>query len=368
MMNDEFDAQAFRRLAGLSIAREYPLESTAPIHHSAFIIWRPMSFLVTGATGLLGNNIVRLLLARGAAVRVLARQSSDPRPLEGLPIEIAQGDVRDADSVRRACQGISTVIHSAAFVHIGWTRRAEAEAINVGGTENVARAVRDAAARLVHISSIDALAIGSRAAPADEETPLNASVPCPYVDTKRAAEVVVQQLVADGLQAVIVNPGYMIGPWDWKPSSGRMLLQVARGWAFVAPPGVNSFCDPRDVADAILTAAERGAVGRRYALAGENLTYFEAWRIFARVAGARAPWFTPPGPLTMYVAGRFGDLKTKLTGREGDINSAGVALARMPRYYSSARAERELGYRRRNLEESARDAWAWFQEHGYVRR
>ena len=242
-----------------------------------------MITLVTGATGLVGNNVVRCLLARGDTVRVLARRTSDPRPLAGLDrVQHFEGDVRDRGAVNRAAAGVDYVVHAAAYVHIGWTGWDVARAINVQGTRHVATAARDAGAMLVHVSSIDALAPGSANVPADEDSPPEGGVLCPYVVTKREAEQVVFDEIQRGLRASIVNPGFMIGPYDWKPSSGRMLLSVARGWGLFAPLGVNSYCDVRDVAGGIVAACERGQVGRRYVLTGANLSYFQAWRSLRR--------------------------------------------------------------------------------------
>jgi dihydroflavonol-4-reductase len=325
-----------------------------------------MRVLVTGASGLLGNNVTRLLLERGNAVRLLTRTTSNPRTREGLDVEVAPGDVRDAESVRRALDGIDAVVHAAAQVQVGWTGLEQARAINVDGTRNVAHAAREHGIRMVHVSSVDALGLGTIDAPAHEETPPIGGVLCPYVVTKREAEQVVLQEVAKGLRASIVNPAYMLGPWDWKPSSGRMLLHVAKGWALFAPLGQNSFCDVRDVAAGIVAALDRGQPGRRYVLAGETLSYFQAWRIFADVTGARRPRF-PVGPLVRYGAGWCGDMWTKLTGREGDVNSAATAIAAQKRCYSSARAEAELGYQRRPVRESAEAAWKWFRDFGYAK-
>jgi dihydroflavonol-4-reductase len=218
---------------------------------------------------------------------------------------------------------------------------------------------------MVHVSSVDALDWGSPAAPADEECPPKTGVLCPYVVTKREAEQVVLDQVGRGLNASIVNPGYMLGPWDWKPSSGRMLLQVARGFALCAPLGTNNYCDVRDVAAGILSAAERGQSGRRYILAGENLTYFQAWRIFAKIT-RKMPPLLPAGPLLRIGAGAAGDLWTKLTGREPDINSAATAIAAHKRNFSSRRAQEELGYQPRPMAEAAQAAWEWFKAHGYA--
>jgi dihydroflavonol-4-reductase len=324
-----------------------------------------MTILVTGATGLVGSNVVRLLLEQGESVRVFVREQCDPRPMEGLDVAITYGDVRDSEAVRQAVAGVTCVIHSAAQVHVGWTGLESQRAINVEGTRHVAAAALDAGAKMVHVSSVDALGIGSPDRPADEDSPPEGKVSCGYVITKRESEIALLEHVKRGLNASIVNPGFMLGPWDWKPSSGRMLLQVARRFTPVAPRGGCSICDVRDVAAGIIAAAERGKPGRRYILGGDNLTYFEFWNLISRVTGARPPMIRAIG-FGPYIAGRIGDVMTKVTGREGDVNSASVRMSEMFHYYSSARARQELGYENRPLEETVTDAWNWFKAHGYV--
>ena len=324
-----------------------------------------MLYLVTGATGLVGNNVVRQLLDRGNRVRVLSRITSDPRPLAGLEVEVLLGELRDAESIEKAMRGVDRVIHAAAHVQIGWTGLETAREINVVGTARVAAAAHRAGVRMVHVSSVDALGLPSGGAPADEESPILGGVSCPYVITKREAEQAVLAEVSNGLDATIVNPAYMLGPWDWKPSSGRMLLAVARNRGLVAPLGTNIFCDVRDVATGILAAADRGATGRRYILGGQRLSYFQAWRTFAKVTRALPPIF-PAGPLVRFVAGNAGDIWTTLTGREGDINSAAMAISAQNRNFVSTRAQQELDYRCRPFVETTETAWQWFREHGYA--
>ncbi len=326
-----------------------------------------MLMLVTGATGLVGNNVVRLLLERGHKVRVLTRTTSDSRPLQDLDVEIVHGDVRNPNEVVQACTGVSFVIHAAAWVHIGWTGNDLAHAVNVRGTHNIAEAARQTGARMVHVSSVDAVGIRSHSVPATEDDPAGGKPLCPYVVTKTGAEQIIMDQVAQGLQAVIVNPGFMFGPWDWKPSSGRMLLTVATRWTPVTPTGGCSVCDVRDVAAGILAAAEHGQIGRRYILAGFNLSYFRLWKLIAQITNGRLPWF-PAGPLMRLAGARWGDLQGKLTGREPDVNSASVKMSNLFHYYSSARAQAELGYQNRALEDSIRDAWDWFRQNGYVKK
>lgn len=325
-----------------------------------------MLTLVTGATGLVGNNLVRQLAEREERVRVLVRDPED-KSLAGLSLEVVQGDVCDPASVRRAAQGVDRIIHSAGRVHLGWTGLALHQSVNIEGTRNVAQAAKEAGVRMVHVSSVDALGLGSRQQPADEDCTAEGSVLCPYVVTKRQAESVVTELVAEGLDAVIVNPVYMFGPWDWKPSSGRMILEVSRGMALLAPPGGNDFADVRDVAAGILVAADRGQRGRRYILGGEPLSYLDAWRLIAEVAGVRGPWrkMLRPG---LFVASRVGDLLTRIRGVESDVNSAAIAMARLEHHYSYARATAELDYRPRPAREAVEAAWRWFIDYGYATR
>ena len=322
--------------------------------------------LVTGATGLLGNNVVRLLLGRGERVRVLVREGCDPRPLEGLEVEVAHGDVRDEAAVRSAAAGTGAIVHAAGWVHLTWQRLELAREINVRGACHVADAAQASGARLIHVSSVDALAPGLQDQPADEET-AGTKPACSYVVSKREAEQEILSRVNRGLNAVIVNPGYLIGPWDWKPSSGRMLLEIAQRFAPIAPRGGISICDPRDVAAGILSAIERGQAGRRYLLTGENIPYFEAWKRFAKLGGRRGPLKRMSRPAG-WLAGFAGDIWDRFSQRESVINSAAIRLGNMFHYYSCQRAISELGYRFRPADESICDAWNWFVAHGYAGR
>ncbi len=325
----------------------------------------PFLTLVTGSTGLLGNNVVRMLLERGQAARVLVREGCAPRPLERLPVEIVWGDVRDRKAVRRACRGVDRVVHSAAHVRIGWTGLELQRAINVEGTRNVAMAAAEAGARMVHVSTIDTLGCRCLEHPADEDTPPSASLPVPYVITKREAEQAVLDEVGRRLAACIVHPGFMLGPWDWKPSSGQLLLAVKRRGCFLAPRGSLGACDVRDVAAAILSALDCGIPGRRYIASGPAISYGQAMRLFAKVIGTRAP-VTPPGPVIFAIVSRACDLWTRLTGHEPPVNSAAIRMARVPKNYTSARAEKELGYQIRPLRQTVEDAWKWFRQYGYA--
>ena len=323
--------------------------------------------LVTGATGLVGNNVVRLLVSRGLGVRALVRSTSlvGESSLAGLAVDRVAGGLGDAAAVERAVDGVSCVVHSAAFVHCGWRHGDAMREVNVEGTRRIARAARRAGARLVHVSSVDAIGLRPDGEPADEETPPGVMPECPYVVTKREAERAVLEEVDRGLDAVIVNPVYMLGPWDWKPSSGRMLLEVAAGKGLFAPPGGNDFVDVRDVATGVLAALEKGRLGRRYILGGHGLSYLDAWRVMARVTGRMQPLGIAPGPFVR-LAGWLGDLTAAVRGREGDVNSAATAMSMLDHNFSCQRARDELGYTFRPIEDTVQDAWGWFVARGYA--
>ena len=326
-----------------------------------------MRLLVTGSTGLLGNNVVRQLVARGDEVRVLVRSSADPRPLEGLRVEVITGDVTSVQDIEDAVEGVDAVIHCAGVVRIGWSDAETFHRVNVEGTQLVAKAARKQGARLVHVSTINTLGVATRRRVADETWADPRVVLCPYVTSKRAGESVVREQIGEGLDAVIVHPGFMLGPWDWKPSSGEMILEVARRWTPLAPTGGVSVCDVRDVAEGVLSALERGRRGESYVLGGENLRYWRLWKLIAEVSGGSAPW-VPAGPINRMIGGAFGDLWGKVTGVEPAVNSAAAKMASQLHFFSSDKAKRELGYTSRPARESITDAWHWFLEHGYVDR
>ncbi|MBM4021792.1 MAG: NAD-dependent epimerase/dehydratase family protein [Planctomycetes bacterium] len=323
--------------------------------------------LVTGATGLVGNNVVRQLVAQDLPVRALVREASaiGERALTGLSVTRMCGGLADESSLDKAVDGASCVVHAAAFVHCGWRHGDEMREVNVAGTRRLARAARRAGARFVHVSSVDAIGLRPDGGPADEDTPPGVMPECPYVVTKRDAERAVLEEVDRGLDAVIVNPVYMIGPWDWRPSSGRMLLEVATGKGLFAPPGGNDFVDVRDVAAGILAALERGVTGRRYILGGHGLKYLDAWGVMARVTGRMQPLGLAPRPFVS-LAGWAGDLAALIRGREGDVNSAATTMSMLDHNFSCQRAREELGYSFRPIEDAVRDAWHWFLAHGYA--
>lgn len=320
--------------------------------------------IVTGATGLLGNTVLRQALAQGFAATALVRKTSPRAPLEGLECRRIEADLAETDLIPLVA-GASTVIHCAARVGIGRAGMAAFRRDNALATARLAAACRASGARLVHVSTVDTLLWGTREAPGAGDPAPPHALDTAYSASKREAEAAVSAEANRGLDAVIVHPGFLLGRWDWKPSSGRLMLAACRGPMSLAPPGGNDFCHAGDVAAAVLTAARRAPSGSRYVLSGEALAYAAAFRQMRGVAGRGGPVLTAPAALVR-AAGRAGDLLGRLTGREPELNSAAAAVSCLPHHFSSVRAMRELDYAPRPAIEAFRDAWTWFRERGYA--
>ena len=211
-----------------------------------------MRVLVTGATGFLGNNIVRALLAQGHTVAVAKRISSDPRTLDGLDVEAFDVDLNDLSQISSIIADVDLVIHAAAMIQLGWSRLSASRTVNVEGTRTVAEASRRHGVRMLHISTVDALAASDGKTPVDETQTEPPKPQCSYVISKREAEYAFLDQIEKGLDGVILSPGFMVGPHDWRPSSGEMMLALWKQWVPFAPAGGCSVADVRDVAAGVI--------------------------------------------------------------------------------------------------------------------
>ena len=327
-----------------------------------------MKTLVTGATGLVGGNLAVALVEAGHAVRCTKRSSSRTAHLDAWELEWVEATLADQDALTRACEGIDVVFHCAAAVSIQKVAPDWVVDANVRGTERVIAACREAGVqRLVHCSSTVAVGVNDDGSPADEANRWNFDhygLDDGYSTTKRDAELAVMAEVADGLDAVAVNPGYMFGPLDIRPSSGKLLLEVERRAVPGASSGRNCFVDVRDVANGMILAAERGKTGERYILGGENLSYLEVFQRIAAVAGSK-PITTVIPRWAANFAGWFGDAQEAITHKEPLVNSNTIAWGYETRFvFSSEKARGELGYTTRPLEEGIRSALDWFSANG----
>ena len=326
-----------------------------------------MRIFVTGATGFLGNNLVRMLLEQGHEVTAAKRMTSDPRPLDGLEVEAVDVDLNDSSEVSLHLKESDLVIHSAAMIQLGWSRLSQSRRINVEGTRVLAEASRRQNVRMLHISTVDALAASDGEIPVNE-TNLEPSKPaCSYVISKREAETAFLDQVNKGLDGVILSPGFMVGPNDWRPSSGEMMLALWKQWVPFAPAGGCSVADVRDVAEGVISAIQNGRCGERYILGGENLSYLDLWKRMAEVMDRPQPKFVLPNWLAE-TGGRCGDLAAKFLKNEPQVNSAASRMGQLFHWCDSSKAKAELGYQLQPVDTALEDAWKWFQLHGYDKR
>ncbi|HEY1797987.1 MAG TPA: hopanoid-associated sugar epimerase [Stellaceae bacterium] len=326
--------------------------------------------LVTGATGFVGAAVARALLAAGVPVRVLARPKSPRRNLEGLDVEIVQGALEHAPSLAAAVQGCRYLFHVAADYRLWVPDPADMFRANVDGTRALMEAALAAGVeRIVYTSSVAVLGI-VKGGVADEETPsTEAEMIGPYKRSKFVAERVVDGLIAEkGLPAVIVNPSTPIGPGDVRPTpTGRILIEAAAGrMPGYVDTGLN-LAHVDDVAAGHLLAAERGEIGRRYILGGEDMSLSEILGEVSRVVGRRPPrWRVPYG--VVITAAVCAELGARVTRREPFVTLDGARMSRKKMFFSSARARRELGYEARPARLAIADAVGWFAANGYLGR
>jgi dihydroflavonol-4-reductase len=327
-----------------------------------------MTVVVTGATGHIGANLVRALGAKGRSTRSLVHVNR--QPIEGLDTEVVQCDICDRESLCRAFGGAEVVYHLAASISLsmdGWHRL---ESVNVTGTRNVVEAcLHCGVRRLVHFSSIHALEQEPMSVPVDEARPLVASRRCPPYDrSKAAAESEVQRGIEMGLDAVIINPTAIIGPYDYEPSYfGRALLAMAQGRLPALVTGGFDWVDVRDVADGAILAEERAPSGTRYLLSGHWVSMCDLAAMVAKLIGRPAPRLVCPLWLARLGAPVVAAV-SRLNGKQPLYTSVSMRALKSNRAISHERARRELGYKPRPFRETLIDTLRWFHENGQLER
>jgi dihydroflavonol-4-reductase len=326
--------------------------------------------LVTGGSGFVGSAVARALQAHGARLRLLVRPESPRTNIQSLAAEVVVGDIRNPGDMDRALNGCRFLFHVAADYRL-WARDPE-EIVrnNLQGTTRVMEAALAAGVeRIVYTSSVATLRLTGTAAPADESGPLSEAEGIgAYKRSKVAAERIVERMVVDrGLPAVIVNPSTPIGPRDVRPTpTGRIIVEAAAGRmpAFV-DTGLN-LVHVDDVAEGHVRALERGRIGERYILGGQDASLGEMLTAIARLTQRRPPKLRLPiAPLRPLaeVAELFG----RLSGREPFLTKDGLKMAQQHMYFTSARAEAELGYSARPYESALAEAISWFRQAEYLR-
>ena len=326
-----------------------------------------MTTLVTGAAGFLGSHVTRQLVARGDAVRVLLRASSTNRAIADLSLEYVTGDLRDPASLERAMKGVKRVFHVAADYRL-WARRSrEIYDSNVGGTKNLLEAAKRAGVeQVIYTSTVATIAVDRPQLPNESTDARLEEMVGHYKRSKWMAEREALNAAKSGLPVIVAMPTTPVGPWDWKPTpTGKIILDFLNGkMPGYVETGLN-FVGVEECAAGHLLVAEKGKVGERYLLGGENLTLKAMLDTLAKITGLRAPMLKIPHGFALGVA-YANTAFSRLLGREPGIPVEGVKIARHMMFVDCSRAKRELGFQAGPVVAALERAVRWYEANGYI--
>ena len=328
----------------------------------------PITVLVTGANGFLGQHIVAELRRRHYRVRALVRPGTVPPLPADAAVDYHEADLTEPATLAGAATGCGAIIHAAALAQVNPARSPAIWAVNLGGTENVLQlAQQTGVGRLVYVGTANVFGFGTQQRPGDETRPYAGHrYGLDYMNSKRAAtDRVLRTVAREQLPAVLVHPTFMLGPGDAKPTSNALLLELYRGRLPGYPPGGKNYVHVQDVAVATVNALAQGRIGESYILGHQNLSYKQAFAQMAGIMGVRPPRYPLPATLAR-LYGAACDLQARLTGRPTRLNSAMTAVANDGHYFSARKAVAELDLPQTPIEQAVSESFDWFKAHGYV--
>lgn len=328
-----------------------------------------MTTLVTGAAGFLGSHVARQLVARGDDVRVLMRASSTNRAIADLSLEYVTGDLRDPASLDRAMKGVKRVFHVAADYRLWAKRSKDIYDSNVGGTKNLLEAAKRAGIeQLIYTSTVATIAVDRPELPNEFTSAKLEEMVGHYKRSKWMAEKEALSSAKAGLPVIVAMPTTPVGPWDWKPTpTGKIILDFLNGkMPGYVETGLN-FVGVEECAVGHLLVAEKGKVGERYLLGGENLTLKQMLDALTKITGLSGPKLKIPHGLALGVA-YANTLFSRLTGREPGIPVEGVKIAQHMMFVDCARAPRELGFKAGPVAAALERSVRWYEANGYIRK
>jgi dihydroflavonol-4-reductase len=326
-----------------------------------------MTTLVTGAAGFLGSHVARQLVARGESVRVLLRPSSQNRAIADLPLEYVTGDLRDTPSLDRALKDVNRVFHVAADYRLWAKNSKDIYDSNVGGTKNIlAAAKRARVEQFIYTSTVATIAVDRPVRPNESTDAKLEEMIGHYKRSKWMAEREALNAAKEGLPVIVAMPTTPVGPWDWKPTpTGKLIVDFLNGkMPGYVDTGLN-FVGVEECAAGHLLVAEKGKVGERYLLGGENLTLKQMLDALSKITGLPAPSLKIPHGLALSAA-YASTIFSRLVGKEPGIPVEGVKIAQHVMFVDCARAERELGFKAGPVAAALQRAVRWYEANGYV--
>ena len=327
-----------------------------------------MKVLITGSSGFIGAAVTRSVVAHGDEVRVLIRPTSNPKNLEGLPVEIIHGDLQDSQSLKKAIAGCQGLYHVAAHYALWDQDPATFYKINVEGTKNLLCAAGEAGVkRIVYTSTIGAIGLPDNGGLGTETRfPTLAQLSGDYKRSKFLAEQAVLKMAQQGLPVVIVNPTAPVGERDIKPTpTGQIIVDFMRGRMLAYIETGMNLVDVEDVAMGHVRAMERGRIGERYILGNQNLTLKEICQILSRLTGVPTPRLRLPWRVVLPLAHVNQWISNLVTHRPPRIPLEGVRMAKYHMHYDCTKARQELALPQTPVETALKKAVQWFRQNGY---
>ncbi len=328
-----------------------------------------MKILVTGPDGLLGSNLVRELLSRNYEVSVLLEPGKEPVTLEGLKIKKYFGNILYADMLDKILEGHDVVIHCAASTSMFPARNKNVVRVNVEGTRNViAASLKHSVKRLIHVGTAASFGSGNcHSNPGNEiRSYSNGKIGLDYLDSKNEAQsLIIEATKTNKLKAIVVNPTFMIGPFDSKPGSGAMILAVHNNKIPAVSSGGKNFVYVKDVATAMANAITMGRVGESYILGNSNLSYKEAFDTIAKVISAKAPKRVLPDSV-IKTYGTLNSFLAKTLGYQPEVTKELARISCENHFYSAEKARKELLLPQTPIEVAILECYEWFKCNGYL--
>ena len=324
-----------------------------------------MKILVTGATGFLGHHLTKRLSKDGYQVRILKEKAASMDLLEGLNLEIIEGDIRDFEAVKKAVKGCDIVFHLAGLISYWGKQNSLQFEINVIGTKNIVQACfEEKVKRLIYTSST--VAIGFEPGKlANEETKFNLqNLKINYCDTKYLAEIEVQKGIAKGLDAVIVCPGSIYGTGDLRRIKEDPIIPKGISGLFYIKGGLG-VVDVEDVVEGEILTWKKGKKGERYILVSENLSFYEIRKVISEFLGKEPPKFSLPYPLFLAMS-HILNWFSYLTNKKPKFTPEMARFNKIDFYFSNEKAKKELGISFRPFRDSVERAVNWYKEKGYI--